>query len=105
MIVAGRSGCDGVAPLQAAISDFERAYILRALHATKGNRARTAKLLGISRKRLWDKLWGNQTRMQERTWTTAAPAQAAIVALANPLPSRASPYRKQVGGACSGRMN
>jgi DNA-binding NtrC family response regulator len=82
---------NAIRPLQAAISDFEHAYLLRALHATKGKRARTAEPLGISRKTLWDKLRGNQTRKQERTWTTAAPAQAAIVALASPLPSRARP--------------
>jgi DNA-binding NtrC family response regulator len=82
---------NAIRPLQAAISDFEHAYVLRALHATQGKRARTAELLGISRKTLWEKLRGNQARKPERTWTTAAPAQAAMVALASPLPSRASP--------------
>ncbi|HEX7506811.1 MAG TPA: sigma-54 dependent transcriptional regulator [Polyangia bacterium] len=75
-------------PLQAAISDFEHAYLLRALHATQGKRSVTAELLGISRKTLWEKLRGNETRKQvrttTRTTTTAAPARVAIVALSPP---------------------
>ena len=45
-----------IRPLQAAVRDFEHAYLLRALRATAGKRARTAQLLGISRKTLWEKL-------------------------------------------------
>ena len=51
-----------IRPLQAALRDFEHAYLLRALRATEGKRARTAELLGISRKTLWEKLRGNPPR-------------------------------------------
>jgi len=43
-------------PLAAAVKAFERQYLLRALAAAKGQRSRTAELLGISRKNLWEKL-------------------------------------------------
>jgi DNA-binding NtrC family response regulator len=45
-----------VRPLHLAIRDFEHDYLLRALKATDGKRTRTAELLGISRKTLWEKL-------------------------------------------------
>jgi DNA-binding NtrC family response regulator len=51
-----------IRPLQAAIRDFEHAYLLRALRATEGKRARTAELLGISRKTLWEKLRSDADR-------------------------------------------
>lgn len=51
-----------IRPLQAAIRDFEHAYLLRALRATEGKRARTAELLGISRKTLWEKLRSDSDR-------------------------------------------
>jgi DNA-binding NtrC family response regulator len=51
-----------IRPLQAAVRDFEHAYLLRALRATEGKRARTAQLLGISRKTLWEKLRDNSQR-------------------------------------------
>jgi DNA-binding NtrC family response regulator len=43
-------------PLAGAVKAFERQYLLRALAAAEGQRARTAELLGISRKNLWEKL-------------------------------------------------
>jgi Bacterial regulatory protein, Fis family len=51
---------------------------LRALRATEGKRARTAELLGISRKTLWEKLRVNEARNNhERTstapWAAATP--------------------------------
>jgi two-component system response regulator AtoC len=45
-----------VRPLHLALRDFERQYLQRALDATDGKRSRTAELLGISRKTLWEKL-------------------------------------------------
>lgn len=42
--------------LAPALRAFERQYLLRALAAGKGQRSRTADLLGISRKNLWEKL-------------------------------------------------
>jgi DNA-binding NtrC family response regulator len=43
-------------PLQDALGDFEREYLLRCLRHCDGQKARTAELLGISRKTLWKKL-------------------------------------------------
>jgi DNA-binding NtrC family response regulator len=43
-------------PLAAAIKQFEREYLLRALDHCSWQRTRTAGLLGISRKTLWQKL-------------------------------------------------
>jgi DNA-binding NtrC family response regulator len=45
-----------VRPLHLALRDFEHQYLLRALDVTEGKRTRTAELLGISRKTLWEKL-------------------------------------------------
>jgi DNA-binding NtrC family response regulator len=45
-----------VRPLHLALRDFEHQYLLRALDATEGKRTRTAELLRISRKTLWEKL-------------------------------------------------
>ena len=42
--------------LSAVVEEAERAAILAALHATKGKKAPAAKLLGISRSKLYDKL-------------------------------------------------
>lgn len=47
-----------IGSLSAAIKEFERAYLLRALDATRGKKMDAAKLLGISRKSLWEKLRG-----------------------------------------------
>jgi DNA-binding NtrC family response regulator len=38
------------------LADMERQYILKVLEATRGNRSKTAELLGISRSALWRKL-------------------------------------------------
>ncbi len=43
-------------PLATAMKEYERAYLLRALHEAGGKRGRAAELLGISRKNLWEKL-------------------------------------------------
>jgi two-component system response regulator HydG/two-component system response regulator AtoC len=43
-------------PLRAAIGDFEREYLGRALEMVKGKKAKAAQLLGVSRKALWKKL-------------------------------------------------
>jgi DNA-binding NtrC family response regulator len=51
-----RPGAGELLPLAAAIKEFEREYLQRALHITLGNRTRAAELLGISRKSLWAKL-------------------------------------------------
>jgi DNA-binding NtrC family response regulator len=61
-----------IRPLQAAVRDFEHAYLLRALRATEGKRARTAELLGISRKTLWEKLRSDADRAasaSRASWT------------------------------------
>ncbi|HEX7602031.1 MAG TPA: helix-turn-helix domain-containing protein, partial [Polyangiaceae bacterium] len=42
--------------LSVALSEFEREYLLATLEAADGVRGRTADLLGISRKNLWEKL-------------------------------------------------
>ncbi len=42
--------------LAAAVREFEREYVLRALEVTHGNKTRAARLLGTSRKCLWEKL-------------------------------------------------
>jgi DNA-binding NtrC family response regulator len=57
-----------IRPLQAAVRDFEHAYLLRALRATDGKRARTAELLGISRKTLWEKLRGTERPVTDSSW-------------------------------------
>ena len=41
--------------LSKAIKDFERQYIIKALDETKGNKSLAAKMLGVSRKTLWEK--------------------------------------------------
>jgi DNA-binding NtrC family response regulator len=45
-----------VKPLREAAREFERDYIALALIETKGVRLHAARLLGISRKTLWEKL-------------------------------------------------
>jgi DNA-binding NtrC family response regulator len=67
------SPSNDIRPLQAAVRDFEHAYLLRALRATEGKRARTAQLLGISRKTLWEKLRDNAQRSTpSHAWTSAS---------------------------------
>jgi DNA-binding NtrC family response regulator len=43
-------------PLAIAAKEFEREYLMRALGAAEGRKAKAAELLGISRKNLWEKL-------------------------------------------------
>ena len=43
-------------PLKDALSDFERRYIEKVVHGTKGNKSLSARILGLSRKGLWEKL-------------------------------------------------
>jgi DNA-binding NtrC family response regulator len=43
-------------PLGIAAKEFEREYLIRALGAAEGRKAKAAELLGISRKNLWEKL-------------------------------------------------
>jgi two-component system, NtrC family, response regulator AtoC len=45
-----------IRPLQVAIKEFEREYLLRAITQAHGKRVRAAEMLGISRKSLWEKL-------------------------------------------------
>jgi DNA-binding NtrC family response regulator len=45
-----------VEPLALAMAQFEKRYIERTLETTSGERTRTAELLGISRKNLWEKM-------------------------------------------------
>jgi DNA-binding NtrC family response regulator len=47
---------DELAPLGVAVKEFEREYLRRALELAGGRRAHAARLLGISRKNLWEKL-------------------------------------------------
>ena len=42
-------------PLSAAREEFERQYVLNALERVEGSRTEAAKLLGLSRKALWEK--------------------------------------------------
>jgi transcriptional regulator with PAS, ATPase and Fis domain len=45
-----------IRPLADAVHAFEREYLRHALDTTHGNKTKTAQLLGISRKHLWEKL-------------------------------------------------
>jgi DNA-binding NtrC family response regulator len=45
----------GIRQLTVVLKEFEREYILRALEAADGKKARAADMLGISRKNLWEK--------------------------------------------------
>jgi DNA-binding NtrC family response regulator len=45
-----------IRPLQVAVKEFEREYLLRAIGQAGGKRLRAAEILGISRKSLWEKL-------------------------------------------------
>lgn len=68
----------GLGPLTAAVDEFEHAYLLRALAATGGCRARAANLLGISRKTLWVKLRRHRDRAAQATAPVVAPPQQAV---------------------------
>jgi DNA-binding NtrC family response regulator len=52
----GEGGVGEVRPLQLAVREFEREYLLRAISQAGGKRLRAAEILGISRKSLWEKL-------------------------------------------------
>jgi two-component system, NtrC family, response regulator AtoC len=45
----------GIRSLGVVLKEFEREYLLRALKAADGKKARAADMLGISRKNLWEK--------------------------------------------------
>jgi DNA-binding NtrC family response regulator len=45
-----------IEPLALVMAQFEKEYVERVLRSTAGERARTAELLGISRKNLWEKM-------------------------------------------------
>lgn len=49
-------GEEGVPKLADAVAKAERSCLLKALRQTEGNRTEAARLLGISRKNLWEKL-------------------------------------------------
>lgn len=68
-----------IRPLQAAVRDFEHAYLLRALRATEGKRARTAELLGISRKTLWEKLRSDADRAASASRASWTPPEGEAV--------------------------
>jgi two-component system response regulator AtoC len=55
-VVSPDDGPAPTRPLAQAIREFERDYLVRALHICGGVRVRAAQLLGISRKTLWTKL-------------------------------------------------
>lgn len=50
-----RSGEGGYENLTKAMKDFEKKYIIKVLEETNGNKTLAAKLLGVSRKTLWEK--------------------------------------------------
>jgi two-component system response regulator AtoC len=45
-----------VRTLEAVVEEAERIHIRRVLRSTQGQKARAAKVLGISRKNLWEKM-------------------------------------------------
>ena len=49
-------GAEGQLPLGKAIKQFEQSYIRRVLEQAEGKKSEAARLLGISRKSLWQKL-------------------------------------------------
>jgi DNA-binding NtrC family response regulator len=55
-IAAAHASSSEVRPLQAAVREFEREYLVRAIVQAGGKRVRAAEMLGISRKSLWEKL-------------------------------------------------
>jgi DNA-binding NtrC family response regulator len=52
---AGAIGEARCCNLSAAVKDFEKQCIIKALADAEGNKSLAAKLLGISRKTLWEK--------------------------------------------------
>jgi len=59
---------DDVVPLKEAVRDATRAAVLRALKATGGSRTRSAQLLGVSRKTLFNKMQELGIR-EESSWS------------------------------------
>jgi DNA-binding NtrC family response regulator len=59
------SPAQAMRPLSLAVKEFEREYLLRALHAAENKKGRAADLLGISRKNLWEKLKGHDIAASE----------------------------------------
>ena len=59
---------DDVIPLKDAVAEATRVAIIRALKATEGNRTRSAQLLGVSRKTLFNKMQELDIR-EESSWT------------------------------------
>jgi two-component system, NtrC family, response regulator AtoC len=55
-ILEGPRAESDLEPLAAAVGDFERGYLIRALRRTGGHKTRAAELLEVSRKTLWLKL-------------------------------------------------
>ena len=57
-VPSGRTADDQapLRPLSTAVKEFEHQYLMRALSAAHGKKAKAAELLGISRKNLWEKL-------------------------------------------------
>ncbi|MGQ9809766.1 MAG: sigma 54-interacting transcriptional regulator [bacterium] len=55
-ILAILKQADSVQPLKESMSDAEKKVLLRAISMCGGNRTRAARMLGISRKTLWQKL-------------------------------------------------
>jgi two-component system response regulator AtoC len=52
----GSSAAGSLRSLNAALKEFEREYLLRALTQAGGKKMKAAEILGISRKNLWEKL-------------------------------------------------
>ena len=55
-IAKTRQGKTSLSSLQEITSEAERAHIAKILKLTKGNRSKSAEILGISRKTLWEKI-------------------------------------------------
>jgi two-component system response regulator AtoC len=51
--------------LNIAAKEFEREYLLRALHVAEGKKGKAADMLGISRKNLWEKLKSHDIDINE----------------------------------------
>jgi DNA-binding NtrC family response regulator len=54
--LSGAWSATAIRPLHLVVREFEQQYLRNALKAAEGNRNRTAAILGISRKTLWEKL-------------------------------------------------
>ena len=50
------AGAQVIGPLQAVVEDAERVHIRRALEHCEGSVSKTAEMLAISRKTLWEKM-------------------------------------------------